>query len=320
VRAAEAIVLRHQPSGGLYVPETYPKVNVETGERGSYQATALRILQAYFPEAEESALKGMIGALTRVLTQIEVTPLVQLTGAESVLELWHGRHPNMAFKDVALQMLPHLMLESLRQTGEQKRVYILVATSGDTGKAALEGFKDVPGTRVLVFYPHGGVSEAQRLQMVTQEGGNMDVCAVRGNFDDAQTAVKQIFASKEIAAELEKLGWRLSSANSINFGRLLPQIVYYYTSYPDSSGARTIQRGVTRQLLRADRQLWRYPRGRVRAQDGTAGQQAHLRFQPQQRAHGLLYARCVRRQAPVLQEHELLDRYPHFLQPGAPAL
>ncbi len=241
VRAAEAIVRGISPSGGLYVPETYPKVNVETGERGSYQATALRIMQAYFPEAEESALEGMISAAYASFDAKEVTPLVQLTSAESVLELWHG--PTMAFKDVALQMLPHLMLESLWQTGEQKRVYILVATSGDTGKAALEGFKDVPGTRVLVFYPHGGVSEAQRLQMVTQEGGNMDVCAVRGNFDDAQTAVKQIFASKEIAAELEKLGWRLSSANSINFGRLLPQIVYYYTSYQTLLERGTIQPG-----------------------------------------------------------------------------
>ena len=241
VRAAEAIVRGISPSGGLYVPEAYPEVNVETGERGSYQATALRIMQAYFPEAEESALEGMISAAYASFDAKEVTPLVQLTSAESVLELWHG--PTMAFKDVALQMLPHLMLESLRQTGEQKRVYILVATSGDTGKAALEGFKDVPGTRVLVFYPHGGVSEAQRLQMVTQEGGNMDVCAVRGNFDDAQTAVKQIFASKEIAAELEKLGWRLSSANSINFGRLLPQIVYYYTSYQTLLERGTIQPG-----------------------------------------------------------------------------
>jgi Threonine synthase len=114
---------------------------------------------------------------------------------------------------------------------------------GDTGKAALERFRDVPGTRVLVFYPHGGVSEAQRLQMVTQEGGNMDVCAVLGNFDDAQTAVKQIFASKEIASELDKLGWRLSSANSINFGRLLPQIVYYYTSYKTLLERGTIQPG-----------------------------------------------------------------------------
>ncbi len=241
VRAAEAVVRGISPSGGLYVPEEYPQIQVETGERGSYQATALRVMQAYFPEAEESALRGMISAAYANFDVPEVTPLVPLKGTETVLELWHG--PTMAFKDVALQMLPHLMLESLKQTGEQKKVYILVATSGDTGKAALEGFKDVPGTRVLVFYPHGGVSEAQRLQMVTQEGGNMDVCAVYGNFDDAQTAVKQIFASKEVADKLDQLGWRLSSANSINFGRLLPQIVYYYTSYQTLLERGAIQPG-----------------------------------------------------------------------------
>ncbi|HWQ06430.1 MAG TPA: threonine synthase [Feifaniaceae bacterium] len=229
VRAAEAIVRGISPSGGLYIPEEYPIIKAESGERGSYQATALNIMRAYLPETDEQALLGMINAAYTSFDAPEVTPLVPLSGTETVLELWHG--PTMAFKDVALQMLPHLMLESLRLTGEEKQVYILVATSGDTGKAALEGFKDVPGTRVLVFYPHGGVSQAQRLQMVTQEGGNMDVCAVHGNFDDAQTAVKQIFASENIASSLEQRGWRLSSANSINFGRLLPQIVYYYTSY-----------------------------------------------------------------------------------------
>ena len=149
----------------------------------------------------------------------------------------------MAFKDVALQMLPQLMRSSLRQPGETKQVYILVATSGDTGKAALEGFRDVEGTHVLVFYPFGGVSEAQRLQMVTQEGKNVDVCAVRGNFDDAQTGVKQIFASKEIADKLAEEGYRLSSANSINFGRLLPQIVYYFTSYEQLVASGEIQPG-----------------------------------------------------------------------------
>jgi len=137
----------------------------------------------------------------------------------------------MAFKDVALQMLPHLMRDAVDQTGETHEIYILVATSGDTGKAALEGFRDVEGTRVLVFYPHGGVSRAQKLQMVTQEGKNVDVCAVEGNFDDAQTGVKTLFASEEMRAALEEKGCRLSSANSINFGRLLPQIVYYYSSY-----------------------------------------------------------------------------------------
>ncbi len=229
VGAAQAIVRGISPSGGLYVPESNPKIEVDSSARGSYQSTALRIMRAYLPEVNENKLREMIDAAYASFDASEVTPLVKLNDTESVLELWHG--PTMAFKDVALQMLPHLMRESLRLTGEDKNVYILVATSGDTGKAALEGFKDVEGTRVLVFYPHGGVSQAQRLQMITQEGGNVDVCAVHGNFDDAQTGVKKIFASGEVADELAGAGWRLSSANSINFGRLLPQIVYYFTSY-----------------------------------------------------------------------------------------
>ncbi|MEA4870815.1 Threonine synthase [bioreactor metagenome] len=229
VSAAEAIVRGISPSGGLYVPEEYPKIDVADGVRGGYLATAHRVMKAYLSETESAGLERMIAEAYRRFDHADITPVKKLNEREHILELWHG--PTMAFKDVALQMLPHLMCDSLRQTGETKQIYILVATSGDTGKAALEGFQDVAGTRVLVFYPEGGVSEAQRLQMVTQEGGNVDVCAVRGNFDDAQTGVKQIFASKETADILANEGYRLSSANSINFGRLLPQIVYYFTSY-----------------------------------------------------------------------------------------
>ena len=241
VSAAEAIVRGISPSGGLYVPETYPKIDVADDVRGGYLATAHRVMQAYLPETDSAELKRMIEAAYARFDHSDVTPVVKLSEREHILELWHG--PTMAFKDVALQMLPHLMCDSLRQTGETKQVYILVATSGDTGKAALEGFQDVAGTRVLVFYPEGGVSEAQRLQMVTQEGKNVDVCAVRGNFDDAQTGVKQIFASKETASALAAHGWRLSSANSINFGRLLPQIVYYFTSYETLLASGEIQPG-----------------------------------------------------------------------------
>ncbi|HML66835.1 MAG TPA: threonine synthase [Clostridia bacterium] len=239
--AAEAIVRGISPSGGLYVPESYPIIEWNNGVRGGYLATAHRVMQAYLPETDSAELQTMIAAAYKSFDHPDVTPLVKLSEREHILELWHG--PTMAFKDVALQMLPHLMCSSLRQTGETKQVYILVATSGDTGKAALEGFRDVEGTRVLVFYPFGGVSEAQRLQMVTQEGTNVDVCAVRGNFDDAQTGVKQIFASTEIAERLSKEGVRLSSANSINFGRLLPQIVYYFTSYQQLVASGEIQPG-----------------------------------------------------------------------------
>lgn len=240
VSAAEAIVRGISPSGGLYVPQSFPFVAFDTEDQ-DYFKTALRVMSAYIPETKKESLLCMIRQAYASFDTPAVTPLVRLSDTESILELWHG--PTMAFKDVALQMLPYLMRDSLEKTGETKRVYILVATSGDTGKAALEGFKDVEGTRVLVFYPYNGVSEAQRLQMVTQEGQNVDVCAVRGNFDDAQTGVKQIFASDEIASLLDKKGWRLSSANSINFGRLLPQIVYYFSSYETMLATGGIQKG-----------------------------------------------------------------------------
>lgn len=241
VSAAEAIVRGISPSGGLYVPESFPSVQPSYNSAEDYLSTALRVMRAYLPQTDGQMLGQMIAKAYASFDTPDVTPIVKLTETEHVLELWHG--PTMAFKDIALQMLPYLMRESLRQTGETKQIYILVATSGDTGKAALEGFQNVEGTRVLVFYPEGGVSRAQRLQMVTQEGANVDVCAVLGNFDDAQTGVKQIFASKEIADELAEKNWRLSSANSINFGRLLPQIVYYYRSYETLAARGEIKPG-----------------------------------------------------------------------------
>lgn len=157
------------------------------------------------------------------------------------MELWHG--PTAAFKDVALQLLPHLMTASIRKTGESKKICILTATSGDTGKAALEGFKDLPGTEIIVFYPTGGVSEAQRLQMVTTTGNNTHVIAVNGCFDDAQTGVKKIFTDTEFAKMLDSKGVKLSSANSINWGRLVPQIAYYVYSYVELLRTEKIEKG-----------------------------------------------------------------------------
>lgn len=229
VSAAQAIVQGMCPSGGLYVPADFPQLDAESLLDGGYASAARAVMAPYLTHVSQAALMDMIAAAYHSFDDPAVTPVQALTQRQSVLELWHG--PTMAFKDVALQMLPHLMRSALDATGERRQLYILVATSGDTGKAALAGFCGVPGTRVLVFYPEGGVSRAQRLQMVTQEGDNVDVCAVRGNFDDAQTAVKRIFASPEARAQLDALGYRLSSANSINFGRLLPQITYYFTAY-----------------------------------------------------------------------------------------
>lgn len=243
VSSAQAIVSGISPNGGLYVPSEFPKLDIKELAKGdlNYERIAFEVMKLYLSETNGQDLKSMIHSAYTSFDTPAVTPLYMLNERESVLELWHG--PTMAFKDVALQMLPHLMKSSLEQTGEDKDVYILVATSGDTGKAALEGFKNVDGTRVLVFYPYNGVSEAQRLQMVTQEGDNVDVCAVRGNFDDAQTGVKQIFADEKIREELARCGCRLSSANSINFGRLLPQIVYYFTSYLALVKAKKIHAG-----------------------------------------------------------------------------
>ena len=168
-------------------------------------------------------------------------PVVKIDEGLFMLELWHG--PTHAFKDVALTLLPYLLTGSKAVTGENSRTLILVATSGDTGKAALEGFRDVPGADVIVFYPSGGVSELQKLQMTTQKGDNVYVAAIEGNFDDAQTAVKKIFTDKEAEAKLAKLGFKLSSANSMNFGRLVPQIAYYFSSYVDLAESGEIEYG-----------------------------------------------------------------------------
>ncbi len=231
VSAAQAIVQGICPLGGLYVPEAFPSLPVASLMQhcGDYRAIAFAVMRNYL-DTPEDTLKGYLTAAygSRFDTPA-IAPAVPLTEHESVLELWHG--PTLAFKDMALQMLPYLMRDSLLQTGEDKQVYILVATSGDTGKAALAGFCDVPGTKVQVFYPDGGVSHAQFLQMATQEGGNTYVCGVTGNFDDTQTALKHIFRDENVIEAASEKGYRLSSANSINFGRLLPQIAYYYASY-----------------------------------------------------------------------------------------
>ena len=230
VTASQAIVSGIAPTGGLYVPEQYPALDLaQLSKLTEYTDIAAAVMAPYLSDTDADTLRSIIGAAYRRFDTGEVVPVTPLTASESIAELWHG--PTMAFKDVALQILPHLLTNALKITGVNDEIYILVATSGDTGKAALEGFSGVDGTRVLVFYPEGGVSEAQRLQMVTQQGDNVDVCAVRGNFDDAQTGVKKIFADAQIAESLQALNCRLSSANSINFGRLLPQIVYYFSSY-----------------------------------------------------------------------------------------
>ena len=234
VSSAMAIKTGLAPDGGLFVPKSLPRIfGEELSELSqlSYTDRTVKILEKFltdFTGAELSDCAHSAYNKEKFETD-EIAPLYKLTSGVYFLELWHG--PTCAFKDMALQILPHLLKKSVVKTGETKEVVILVATSGDTGKAALEGFKDVDGTRIIVFYPEKGVSNMQKRQMVTQEGNNVDVAAVMGNFDDAQSGVKKIFGDKEYAQILERNNFMLSSANSINWGRLVPQIVYYFSAY-----------------------------------------------------------------------------------------
>lgn len=234
--AAEAIKAGLAPDGGLFVPEATPELGGNMPEELAplgYQERAARILTPFLTDYTAAEIKASVLAAYGggKFDHAAVAPLQTFGDGFSVLELWHG--PTSAFKDMALQLLPHLLSQALAKTREAREVVILVATSGDTGKAALEGFRDVKQTRIVVFFPDEGVSEVQRLQMVTQEGGNVAVVAVNGNFDDAQTGVKSIFNDPGFSAELGERGFLLSSANSINWGRLVPQIVYYYSAYAD---------------------------------------------------------------------------------------
>ncbi|MBQ1434480.1 MAG: threonine synthase [Clostridia bacterium] len=231
---AEAMKQGLSKEGGLFVPESI--VPFEKGELFAlagkpYREAAYAVMKKYLTDFTKEELFDCIDSAysEKRWEEKEITPLVGLSDSAYILELFHG--PTCAFKDVALQILPKFLTYSIKKTGEDKTVVILVATSGDTGKAALEGFADVEGTRIAVFYPDDGVSDMQKLQMVTQSGGNVNVGAVIGNFDDAQNGVKKIFTDKAFAERIAERGFMLSSANSINWGRLLPQIVYYVYAY-----------------------------------------------------------------------------------------
>ena len=234
VSSAAAILKGLASDGGLFVPASFPQLTlaeIEALVLLSYEERAVRILRLFLTDYTEEELCGCVKrAYGQTFDDVRRAP-VKSVGDLEVLELWHG--PTSAFKDMALQLLPQLMSTARKKTGEQDTILILVATSGDTGKAALEGFADAEGIRIMVFYPDGGVSPVQRLQMVTQEGANVSVVAVRGNFDDAQRGVKEIFGDAAMAKELAALHTKLSSANSINWGRLVPQIVYYFSAYAD---------------------------------------------------------------------------------------
>ena len=246
--ASAAIAKGLAPDGGLMTPEVLPNLSsnaLRSMCEMSYQQRAVYVMGAFLEEFSASELSSFANSAynSEKFDVPEIAPLRTVDGNTECLELWHG--PTCAFKDMALQMLPHLLTASLKKTEEKKTVCILVATSGDTGKGALEGFKDVEHTRILVFYPKDGVSAIQQLQMSTQEGENVGVCAVVGNFDDAQNGVKTLFSDEELRKELAERGYFLSSANSINWGRVLPQVVYYISAYCDLMKAGRIEEGET---------------------------------------------------------------------------
>lgn len=243
--SAQAIIQGLATDGGLFVPDSLPKVDasfIAALQELTYEERAAKVLGLFLTDYTEEEVKGCVTrAYGNGKFDDAMRAPVKIFDDMGVLELWHG--PTSAFKDMALQLLPQLMSTALKTTGEKDEVLILVATSGDTGKAALEGFRDVDQIKIMVFYPEGGVSRIQQLQMLTQEGSNVNVTAVRGNFDDAQSGVKAIFGDKSFAEELGAKGVKLSSANSINWGRLVPQIVYYFSAYADLVKAGKIQAG-----------------------------------------------------------------------------
>ena len=232
--------------GGLFVPDSIPVISELTLKRmagQTYQERASEILSYFLEGFSAEEIKNCVNGAYNPLSfdDERIAPLVPISDGVYIEELWHG--PTCAFKDMALQLLPHLLTASAQKTGEKDEIVILVATSGDTGKAALEGFKDVTGVKIIVFYPQDGVSEVQKRQMITQTGDNVFVAAVEGNFDDAQNGVKKIFADNNFIATLAKNGMKMSSANSINWGRLLPQIVYYVSAYVDLQAAGQVKNG-----------------------------------------------------------------------------
>lgn len=248
VSASEAILKGLSADGGLFVPESFPELTLDDLEGLSekpYQERAIEVLSLFLSDFSDEQLVSCVERAysAKKFGSDSIIRIEELNDTAQMLELWHG--PTCAFKDMALQILPHLLTTSAQIQHCENEIVILVATSGDTGKAALEGFCDVPGTRMIVFYPEDGVSPMQKRQMTTQEGENVAVCAIKGNFDDAQTAVKTIFVDEELRASMEKNGKQFSSANSINWGRLVPQVVYYVAAYAQLVQDETIKLGDT---------------------------------------------------------------------------
>ena len=243
VTASQAVLQGLAPDGGLYVPVSIPKLSIgpEQLSAMNYRDTAYEVMRLFFTDFTEEELRDCIDGAYDSKFETAEPAVLKEAGGSYYLELFHG--PTIAFKDMALTILPRLMTTAAKKLGEKKEIVILTATSGDTGKAALSGFADVPGTRIMVFYPKGGVSQIQERQMVTQKGANVGVAGVRGNFDDTQTGVKRIFTDAALREELAEKGFQFSSANSINIGRLIPQVVYYVYAYGQMVKSGAIKAG-----------------------------------------------------------------------------
>lgn len=246
VCSARAILKGLAEDGGLFVPEIIPTIDndfLSSLLDLTYQERAKKIISLYLTDFTTEEINQCVDKAYTCdkFDTDKIVPVVEVEQNTYLLELWHG--PTSAFKDMALQLLPQFISTSLKKLNDSNELVILVATSGDTGKAALDGFKDVEQTKIIVFYPQEGVSKIQRLQMLTQEGNNVEVVAVKGNFDDAQNGVKQIFNNTAYNQQLATKDFKLSSANSINWGRLLPQIVYYFSAYADLISAKKITIG-----------------------------------------------------------------------------
>ncbi len=245
IESSQAILTGISKEGGLFVPCEFPQISLDTLKEMSkldYRKRAEIVLGSFLTDFTKEKISEMVSAAYGDnFDNVNPAPLHKLDDCTFVQELWHG--PTCAFKDMALQLLPHLLSASIEMHSPDKEIVILVATSGDTGKAALEGFKDVDKTRIIVFYPKDGVSNIQKLQMISTTGSNVTVCAINGNFDDAQTAVKNTFTDKRVIGKLSENNMDFSSANSINWGRLVPQIVYYFSSYCDLLANGTVKAG-----------------------------------------------------------------------------
>ena len=241
--ASEAILKGLTSDGGLFVPDSIPKLNVSLEDltQMSYQEIAYAVMKEFLTDFTEEELKTCINNAYDSKFDTEEIAVTKKVDGAYYLELFHGA--TIAFKDMALSILPHLLVTSARKNNVKNEIVILTATSGDTGKAALAGFADVPGTKIIVFYPKSGVSPIQEKQMVTQKGDNTYVIGIKGNFDDAQTGVKKMFSNKELAKVMNDNGFQFSSANSINWGRLVPQIVYYFSTYCDLINMGKIKAG-----------------------------------------------------------------------------